>query len=204
MRAFRIVALALTACLAFALATSAQVHERFEGWCSTLEATSPADLVQFLNATVPDGQNARCVTWTIHKLGKERYEPAITALVKLLDFRRPQTEGERIFEGLSRELFPAEEALELIGKKALPEVLHAIEVDTSSDVSRQNALEVWMEIYRQSDEHPKGIADLKEEEAKVSDEKSKARLKWAVEQAVARCNQPEAAECRKAAATASP
>jgi hypothetical protein len=198
------VVLTLITLLAFALATSGQVHERYEGWCSTLEAATSPDLVQFLNATVPDEQNARCVTWTINKLGKVRYEPATTALVRLLDFRRPQTEGERRVHGLSQRLFPAQEALELIGKKALPEVLHAIEVETSSDVARQNALDVWMEIYRQSDEDPKGVADLKQEEAKVSDEKSKARLKWAVEQAVARCNQPEAAECRKAAATGSP
>jgi hypothetical protein len=203
-RAFKMVVLTLTTCLAFAFAASGQVHERYEGWCSTLEAASSPDLVQFLNATVPDEQNARCVTWAINKVGKERYEPAITALVRLLDFRRPEEEREKTVHGLSRGLFPAKVALELIGKKALPEVLHAIKVDTSSDAARQNALDVWMEIYRESDENPKGVADLKQEEAKVSDEKSKARLKWAVERAVAHCNSPEQAACRKAAATGSP
>jgi hypothetical protein len=168
-----------------------------------LEAASSPDLVQFLNTTVPDERNARCVTWAINKVGKKRYEPAIKPLVRLLDFRRPQTEGERIFRGLSEETFPAEVALEVIGKNALPELLRAIEADTTPETSRENALNVWMEIFRQSDEHPKGVADLKQEEAKVSDERSKARLRWAVEQAVGRCNPSEQAACRKAAATGS-
>ena len=204
MRATKTAALALTMCLSFALTASGQVHEKYEGWCTTLEAATLPDLVRFLNATVPDEQNARCVTWAINRLGKERYEPAITLLVKLLDFHRPMTEGERIFRGLSQDTFPAEDALALIGRKALPELLHSIESDTTPDASRRNAVDVWMEIYRQSDEHPKGVAELRQEEAKASDEKSKARLKWAVEQARAHCNPPEKDACRKAAATGSP
>ena len=200
MKTLRRTLLTLTTCFAFASIASGQVHEKYEGWCSTLEAASSEDLVQFLDKTVPDEQNARCVTWAINKLGKVRYEPAIPALVRLLDFRRPEKEGERTVVSFSQEFFPAREALGLIGKKALPEVLHAIEADTSSDLSRQHALEVWMEIYRQSDEDPKGVADLKQEEARVSDEKSKARLKWAVREALKQCNPPEKAACEQAAA----
>lgn len=168
-----------------------------------MEATKPPGLVQFLNTTVPDERNAHCVTWAINKLGKEHYEPAVKPLVRLLDFRRPQTEGERIVHGLSEDKFPAEEALELIGKSALPELLRAIEAGATPEASRENALNVWMEIFRQSDEHPKGIAELKQEETKVSDARAKARLRWAVEQAVGRCNPPEQAACREAAATGS-
>jgi hypothetical protein len=202
MRAFGIVTLILTMSLAFALTTRAQVREKYEGWCSTLEAANLNNLVQFLHATVPDEQNARCVTWAINKLGKERYDPAVVALVKLLDFRLPKTEADKTFRWGDE--FPAEEALTLIGKRALPELLRAIEESTAPDTLREHAVFVWMEIYRQSDEHTKGVADLKQEEAKVSDAQSRARLKWAVGQAVARCNVSERAECRKAAATGSP
>jgi len=130
----------------------------------------------------------------IHKLGTERYDPAIVPLVRLLDFRLPKTEADKTFRW--GEEFPAEDALALIGKKALPEVLRAIEASTSSDTLRENAVFVWMEIYRQSDEHPKGVADLKQEEAKTSDEKSKARLKWAVSKAITWCSPQEEAACR--------
>lgn len=144
------------------------------------------------------------MTWTIHKLGKEHYEPAITPLVRFLDFRRPQTEVDRAFHGLSEEMFPAKDALALIGKKALPELLRTIEAATSSDTLRQNAVKVWMEIYRQSDENPKGVADLKQEEMRVKDESVKARLKWALEKALTHCNPPEWPDCQQAAKRGAP
>jgi hypothetical protein len=161
-------------------------------------------LVQFLNAVVPNETNSRCVTWAIHKLGNEHHEPAIPALVKLLDFRLPRTPVEEIFHGLSEESFPAEAALELIGKKALPEVLRAIEADSTSAIARENALSVWMEIYRESDEQPKGVSLLKQEETKVSDSATKQKLRWAVQKALTYCNPPEKAACRQAAATGVP
>jgi hypothetical protein len=190
-----------TLCLVLVSTANGQLHQKYEGWCNALEAASSSDLVQFLNGVVADDENARCVTWAIHKLGQERYELAITPLVKFLDFRRPQSEGERIFHGLSQDVFPAEVALDLIGKKALPEVLRAIYGDTSSETTRQNALSVWMEIYRQDNEHPKGIAELKQEETKATDDAVKQRLKLAVRKAVKLCNPGELIKCRQAAET---
>ena len=190
--------------LAFAPITRAQLHQRYEGWCSTLEASSSPDLVQYLNGVVADDNNAQCITWAIHKLGQERYEQSVTPLVRLLDFRRPQSEGEKIFHGLSDEQFPAKVALEMIGKKALPEVLRAIQGETSSDTLRQNALAVWMEIYREDSEHSKGVAELKEEETKATDDAIKRRLKWAIQKAVKLCGPGELIKCRQAAETGTP
>jgi hypothetical protein len=193
-RATKLIAVTLTVSLVCAIQAFSQVHERYEGWCEILRGASSPDLVKFLNSTTPDERNARCVTWAIHKLGTERYDPAIVPLVRLLDFRLAKTEADKTFRW--GEEFPAADALTLFGKKALSEVLRAIEGNTSSDTLRQNSVFVWMEIYRQTDEHPKGVADLKQEEAKVSDEKSKARLKWAVSKAIAWCSPPEEAACR--------
>ncbi len=88
LRGIKIVAVALTLGVAFAFPAFGQVHDRFEGWCDSLQNASSHDLVQFLNAVIPDEKNARCVTWAIHRLGNEHHEPAIPALVKLLDFHR--------------------------------------------------------------------------------------------------------------------
>jgi len=181
-----------------------QVHGRYDGWCDSLQNATSPDLVQFLNAVVPDEKNARCVTWAIHQLGNEHHEPAIPALVKLLDFRIPRTPVEEIFHGLSEETFPAEAALELIGKKVLPEVLRAIEADSTSAIARENALSVWMQIYRESDEQPKGVSLLKQEENRVSDSAIKQKLRWAVQKALTYCNPPEKAACQEAAATGVP
>lgn len=194
----------VTLFLVLTLTSFGQEHDKFEGWCSRLETASSPDLVQFLNSVIPNEENGRCVTWAIHRLGKERYEPAIPSLVRLLDFRRPQTEGEDTMGGFGRVIFPAPVALELVGQKALPELLRAIEVDRTSERARQSAVEVWMEIYRHTDEHPKGVADLAQEDIRSKDDAIKRRLKWAVQKAVTLCDARELAACQRAAEGAAP
>jgi hypothetical protein len=188
-------------CLAVPFLALGQVHEKYEGRCYGLQNASSPDLLELLNAVVPDEWNARCIAWAIHKLGKEHHEPAIPALVKVLDFRLPLTPMEEVFHGTSQAPFPAEEALELIGKKALPEVLRAMKADATSPIARENALSVWMEIYRESDEQPKGVSLLKQEETKVRDSAMKQKLRWAVQKALTYCNPPDKSACEQAART---
>jgi hypothetical protein len=171
--------------------------------CDVFKNASPPDLVKYLNGVVPDDKNADCVTMAIRKLGKERYEAAITALVKFLDFRRPPTQDEKrgIYERPQSidEVFPAALALELIGKNALPELLRAIEATPTSKTARDNAVAVWMEAYKY--ERPKGVALLKQEETKVNDDTIKQRLTWATQKAVTYCGEPDLTACRQSAAT---
>src|SRR5215471_20632423 len=89
MRAIKIFTVALAFSFAFAFPSSGQGSDRFEGWCPNLQNAGLPELVQFLSTVVPEEQNARCVTWATSKLGKEHYEPAVAALVRLLDFHRP-------------------------------------------------------------------------------------------------------------------
>jgi hypothetical protein len=210
LRKSRIVAVSLAFCLALAFPAFGQGRDKFEGWCDSLQNATSPDLVQFLNAVAPDHKNSHCVAWTIRRLGREHYEPAIQALVRLLDFRRPATEREKLgftdTGGIAGiwDLYPAVGALDLIGKNALPGVLSAIEADSTSSVARENALAVWMEIYRQTDGQPKAVALLKQEETKNKDEAIKQRLTWAVQKALTQCNPPEETACRQAAGAAAP
>lgn len=198
----------LSFCFAFTLRSYGQEHDRFEGWCDSLQNASSPDLVQFLKAVAPDENNARCVTLAIHRLAKERYEPAVDSLAKLLDFRRPKTPQEKLGFYLRPqvigEIYPAANALEIIGKKALPAVLSTITASSSSETARDNAVSVWMEIYRQSDGQPKAVGLLKQEEIKTKDEAIKQRLRWAVQKALTHCNPPEESACREAARTGIP
>jgi len=145
------------------------------------------------------------VVWAINQLGARRYEPSVAILVRYLDFRRPLSANEKLGiylhpQGIG-DIYPAVDSLALIGVKALPAVLHAIEAPSTSTKALQNAVFVWMEVYRQSDEHPKGVALLRQEEINTKDDAIKERLRWAVSRAVTWCNPPEEAACRRAAET---
>src|SRR6266404_211706 len=132
LRAIKIAAVTSILCLAVPFLALGQVHEKYEDWCYGLQNASSPDLLEFLNAVVPDEWNARCITWAIHKLGKEHHEPAIPRLVKLLNFRIPLTPKEEMRQGTSQAPFPAEEALAQIGTHAPHEVLLAPEAHSTS------------------------------------------------------------------------
>ena len=195
-------------CLILTSRAFGQVHDRFEDWCDSLRNATSPDLAQFLNAVVPDEENAKCITWAIQKVGIDHYEPAITALVRLLDFRRPLDEREKKgfylrLQGIW-EIYPAAAALSSMGQKAVPFALEVIKSESVSSTSRENAVFVLMEIHRESDDQPKGVALLKHEESDAKEEKIKQRLKWAVQKALSYCNPTEQAACRQAAATGAP
>ena len=181
-----------------------QGQDRFAGWCNGLELAASPYLVEFLSGVVPDEKNSRCVTWAIHRLGNERYAPAVSALVKLLDFHRPPTEDEKmgvfLRPSLVGEMFPATESLEQIGEGAKAEVLRAIGSDSVSAKTRENAVAVWMEIYKY--ERPKGVALLKLEENKPSTAAVRQKFKIAARMAVKYCiGVPEQPACETAAKT---
>jgi hypothetical protein len=181
-----------------------QGQDRFAGWCNGLELAASPYLVEFLSGVVPDEKNARCVTWAIHRLGNERYAPAVAALVKLLDFHRPPTEDEKLGvflrPSLIGEMFPAAESLEQIGASAQAEVLHAIGSDSVSATARENAIAVWMEIHKYA--RPKGVALLKLEANKPSAAAAKQKFRIAARMAVKYCiGMPEQPACETAAKT---
>jgi hypothetical protein len=170
--------------------------------CEALKNATLPNLVRYLNVISINDNNADCVTLAIRRLGKERYEPAITTLVKFLDFRRPPTVDEKkgIYERprITEELFPAAEALEEMGKPALPEILRAIEATSTSTRALDNAVSVWMEANKY--DRPSGVALLKQEETKFKDDTIKQNIRQAVRKALIFCGEPDQAACQAAAA----
>jgi len=205
LRGIKLAAALMAVCLTLTCRVLGQEYDSIKNECKSLQNTTSADLVLFLNGVIPDEKNGDCVTWAIKKLGEKQYEPAIAVLTKLLDFQRPPTPREKkgfIMHPLGVwDLYPAVGALGVIGKKALPEVLQAIEAESSSATARENAVAVWMEIHRYSDEHSKAVTILKQEEISAKDGATKKRLRWATRRAVAWCNPTEEAACRAAAAS---
>lgn len=168
--------------------------------CASLNNAASPDLVSYLSGIVPDAPNEQCITQAIGKLGSEHYEPAIAVLARLLDFRRPPDEREKrgfVIHLLTIwNLYPAAGALDLIGRKASPEVLRVIELDSTSTTARENAVAVWMGMYKY--EQPKGIGLLKDRLDQATDAASKQKLRWAMTRALKWCNPADESACREA------
>ena len=175
------------------------------GWgaaqeCPSLQHASTTDLVAYLNGILPTDGNAECITVAIQRLAPQRFEPAVPGLVKLLDFRRPPTEDEKVHflrrPQIPEELYPAAGALEEIGKKALPSVLEVIKFPPSAK-ARENAVTVWMQIYKY--ESAKGVESLRHEALQSEDPAIKDNLKWALSKAPTRCSPKDKTQCEAAA-----
>jgi len=114
--------------------------------CPSLNNALPAELLSFLSATEPSQDNAECLTWAIKSLGTQKYEAAIPVLAKFLDFKRPLSDLEKkgFYLHLPSvwEMYPAADALDRFGEKALPTLINVIKGESGSDVARQNAIAV--------------------------------------------------------------
>ena len=165
--------------------------------CVPLSKYTSDELVSYLDGSVPNQENVDCITFAIKMLGKQRYEPAIPVLAKLLDFRRRRTVEE---EGNLHTSYPATSALEEIGKASLPSVLAAIKASSTSERARVNAVSVWMELYKY-DESPEGVALLKREADGTTDATVKQHLHWAILKALTWCNPSDEGKCKAAAKT---
>ncbi|HWG58889.1 MAG TPA: hypothetical protein VN661_07560 [Candidatus Acidoferrales bacterium] len=149
-------------------------HEAYGKKCPALHSADPATLLQYLNDNKPTPQNAICVTWAIYGVGDARYEPAIPALVNLLDFARQIITGT--WDHLPGSAYPAVEALEDIGRPSLPALLATMKAPAASPTAQTNALEAWLIIYRTSDRQSHGFAALRREANATTDDSVKKRL----------------------------
>jgi hypothetical protein len=168
--------------------------------CSTLQSSSPEELSQFLQAAIPHIDNPHCVAFALRTLGNQKYEPAVSTVAKFLDFRRPKSEEENnglyIRPNSIDELYPAAHALVAMGAVSLPAVLAVIESGSSSQLARENAISVWMEIQR--DDSPHAVATLVREAETKSDPIARQNLDWAATKALDWCNPPDKPQCKAA------
>src|SRR5439155_4887454 len=132
----------------------------------------------YLNRTVSDQGNAPCIAFAINQLGTERYEPAIPVLTKFLEFRWPLNarQKQRLFvlEHDGSSIYPAANALEQFGQKALPAVLDVLKAPKVSRESLEVAISVWMTIHK--DHAPAGVALLKQAADHAKDPAESPRL----------------------------
>src|SRR5947209_15058505 len=98
--------------------------------CNGLQNAASSELVSYLRKNIPNQGNAECVAFAINKIGEQRYEPAVPVLTKFLEFRRPpnarQKQRRFVLEHDGKSIYPAANALEQIGRNALPGVAEEI------------------------------------------------------------------------------
>jgi hypothetical protein len=133
--------------------------------CKKLHGATLEALISYLNTALPNDGNGECLAYAITLLGRQRYEPAIPALAKLLGFRRPATALEKnhvfLHAPTTDEIYPAAGALEEFGKASVPAVLSVMKSTSVSSTAWENAVLVWMFVYR--DKPTKGVALLRQE-----------------------------------------
>ncbi|HWG59011.1 MAG TPA: hypothetical protein VN661_08190 [Candidatus Acidoferrales bacterium] len=153
-------------------------HEAYGEKCPALHSADPATLLQYLNENKPTPRNAICVTWAIYGVGDAKYDPAIPALVGLLDFKPPVLPGLKTWDHLPGSAYPAVEALEDIGRPALPALLAAMKDTKTSAVAQSSAVEAWTEIYGHTlgGSTANAFAALRREINTTSDAKIKTQL----------------------------
>jgi hypothetical protein len=167
--------------------------------CKELDSATPDEWVSYLNYVTRNDQSTECIYFALRELRLMRWQPATDTLVKFLDFQRPPNAWEK--EGMSRleGSYPAADALASLGPRALPKVLSVMESGSASELSRHNAMVVWMRVYR--GDLPKRVSMLAKEIEKAPTDVAKQRLMEAVADAVKYCTPDDKAKCKAASET---
>jgi len=143
------------------------------------------------------------LAFAINKIGDQRYEPAVPVLTRLVEFRWPpnarQKQRRFVLEHDGFTIYPAANALEQIGKNALPAVAEVLKAPVMSRQAGEVAVSVWMQIHK--DEPVKGVALLKQEADKTKDPAARQRLGWAAYKALSWCGPSDEAQCKAAVET---
>jgi hypothetical protein len=164
--------------------------------CQKLRGASAEDKVSYLES-IKGRADEDCITYAIEWLGGNKFEPAIPVLVKFLNFYRHPSGWEAATNSMHTSTYPAASALENIGKSALPSVLNVLKLDSAQQISRDNAVEVWMVVH--GADVVNAVAELKRSADEVDDIKAKQRLLSAVSAALKWCGSSDKSSCEQAA-----
>ncbi|MGH9508582.1 MAG: hypothetical protein ACRD2M_01480 [Terriglobales bacterium] len=131
--------------LAFAMVMCGQIEAAD---CEAFKDLQPKDLVVFLR-TSAHAADPQCVTDAIIRLGDSRPKErgSIELLISLLDFRRPETEAERMHVSSNRDWFPAVSALVGAGKPAVEPLIERLKTNEMTETARQNGIRALLYIH---------------------------------------------------------
>lgn len=163
--------------------------------CPDVVSYTPNNLIQFLKA---HGRNADpdCVSQAITRLGGFRTPSGADVLLDLLDFQRPESEGEKLHLFDAHDKFPAVTALFSIGFPAVPALLSKLQSGEGNELVRSNGIRALVTIYR--DNPPDAIAALMKAAAAAKTETEAVRLESCAKEGVSFCGKTWKDRCEAA------
>jgi hypothetical protein len=132
----------------------------------------------------------------MERLGYGGYAPAVKVLITYLDYRAPEKPGFLKYAHLewTGSVYPAGEALFLIGKPAVPGLIEAIADAATPDLVRSNAADVVSAVYRES--LVEGIAVLVRAAHAQADPTSSVRLMDQARRRARECGSGSIIDCQ--------
>jgi len=175
--------------LAFCLVSSVGAID-----CSDVPTSKPNELVQFLKTQAREA-DSECVSRAITRLGGFRSNSGTDVLIDLLDFQRPESQGEKLDLFDAHDKFPAVPALFSIGMPVVPSLIAKLQSQEPSDVLRSNAIRTLVIIYR--DNPVQAITVLMDAADAAKTQDQAVRLESCAEDAIKLCGSRKA-ECEAA------
>jgi HEAT repeat protein len=163
--------------------------------CAELDGAKAEKLLEYLQGDRAS-LSEDCVYTATTKLGVAGYTPAIKTLVALLDYRT-HGDPERARTGGVRQpgwpIYPAANALFLIGKPAEPEILKVLAKSDTSDLVRKVAIYALLNI--ESNEESGPVATLARASREEKDPGASQRLMDAAKEAATKCRPERQTVC---------
>ena len=156
--------------------------------CEQLKGLKADKLLGYLAADRADWQ-PRCALYAMTQIGVQQYTPAIGLLIRSLDYRLPDEVWKNPY-GLGHlvdtaTIYPAADALSLIGKPAVAALVTSIGSGDSSHLIREHAIYTLGLILR--DYESETVVVLSRASRTASDPATAQRLSDAAKDAAAKC-----------------
>ena len=159
--------------------------------CPQLERMNPETQLEYLQRD-RSALTENCTAYAIELVGRRRSPQVTTTLIRFLDFARPADPARAHLPVNFRiptlgSIFPATDALFEIGKPAIPDLVKAIAMHSTSDTARNNAIQVIFQIYRED------VAEA----VRVLNRAAKTSTEWEASQRLFDAAQKTAAMCKE-------
>jgi hypothetical protein len=167
--------------------------------CSELEGAKPQTLLDYLRRD-RSTTKAPCISSAMFQIV---YPPdgqvfdgdpgAIKIIVGYLDYRMPEESKLAAFVSKNRDAYPADVALFVIGKPALPYLIDAIASSSTSPIAQSNA--IWVVFLIHGEDKPGAVRALSRASKASQDFERSLRLFDAARKAANMCTGPNINRC---------